>query len=110
MANNFIQDGDVLDIVVSATTTSGTPVLRGTRLTIPLKSGVSGDTIAHAVEGVFEITKATGAGTGLTVGAIAYWDDTAKKVTGSASGNTAIGWAVEDAGTAVATAKVKLYC
>lgn len=109
MANTYIQDGEVIDITASGTVTSGSPILYGTRLGIPLKSGVSGDVIPTAFEGVHQLTKATGAGTALTLGGIVYWDDSAKKITGVSSGNTAIGWAVEAAGTSAATGKVKLY-
>jgi predicted RecA/RadA family phage recombinase len=105
---NFIQEGEVIDFTAAGTVTAGTGVLIGTRLGIPVTSGVSGDKIALAVEGVFEHAKNTGAGTALTVGGIVYWDDAAKKITGVASGNTAIGWAVEAAATGDTTGKVKL--
>jgi len=108
MANNFIQPGDVLDYTCAGTVTSGTPFLMGTVLAVPLKSGVSGDVIPVQVTGVFTFTKGTGSGTAIALGGLAYWDDSAKKVTGAASGNTAIGYGVIAAANADATCTVKL--
>lgn len=108
MATNFIQDGDVLDYTAAGTITSGTPFLMGTKLAVPLKSGESGDILPIKMTGVFLFTKATGASTNWAAGGAVYWDDTAKKVTGVASGNTLIGYGIEVAGTADATGKVKL--
>lgn len=102
--------GEVLDYTASGAITTGVPFLLGTRLAIPLKSGVSGDVIPVMMEGVFLLTKATGAGTNWAQGGIVYWDDTAKKLTGVASGNTAIGIGALIAATADTTGQVKLYC
>jgi predicted RecA/RadA family phage recombinase len=106
---NYIQNGEVIDYTAAGTVTAGTGILIGTKLGIPTTSGVSGDKIALAVEGVFEHAKDTGAGTALTLGGIVYWNDTSKKITGSASGNTSIGWAFEAAATGDAIGKVKLH-
>lgn len=108
MATNFIQPGDVLDYTCTGDVTSGTPFLLGTKLAVPLSSGVSGDVIGVKMTGVFQFTKATGASTNWAQGGAVYWDDSAKKVTGVSSGNTLIGYGVETAGTADATGKVKL--
>lgn len=108
MATNFIQPGDVLDFTAAGTITSGTPFLMGTKLAVPLKSGVSGDIIPVQMTGVWSFTKATGASTNWAAGGAVYWDDSAKKVTGVASGNTLIGYGAEVAATSDATGKVKL--
>jgi predicted RecA/RadA family phage recombinase len=108
MAQNFLQDGDILDFTAAGNVTAGAGILIGTKLGVPLKSGVSGDVIPVKMTGVFTFPKDTGASTNFNVGGIVYWNDTSKKVTGVSSGNTAIGYAFETAGTSAAVAKVKL--
>jgi len=48
--------------------------------------------------GVYDMPKATGAGTGFTDGDTVYWDDTNDQATNSATGNTKVGLAVGAAG------------
>lgn len=108
MATNFIQPGDVIDYTAGGAVTSGSPILIGTRLGIPLKSGVSGDVLPLQVVGVFELTKNTGASTNWAQGGAVYWDAGTSKVTGVASGNTLIGWGAASASTSDTTGKVKL--
>ena len=66
---------------------------------------LSGEAVEAQVIGVFDIVKATGA---LTQGQKVYWDNTAKKVTGTATSNTLIGAAVRAAASGDATARVRL--
>jgi len=108
MANNFIQPGDVLDFTAAGNITSGTPFLMGTKLAVPLESGVSGDVIPVQVTGVFRLTKNTGAHTNWVIGGAVYWDAATSKVTAVASGNTLIGYGAAPAATADATGLVKL--
>lgn len=110
MAQNYIMSGDVLDYTASGNITSGQGILIGTRLGIALKGGVSGNVIPVRMEGVFSLAKATGAGTGWAQGAIVYWDDTAKKITGVSTSNTPIGIGATVAATGDTTGQVKLYC
>lgn len=108
MAKNFLQEGDILDFTAAGNVTAGAGILIGTKLGIPLNSGVSGDVIAVQMTGVWELPKDTGASTNFNVGGAVYWNDSSKKVTGVSSGNTLIGYAFETAGTSAAVAKVKL--
>ncbi len=110
MAQNYINSGKVFDYTAAGTITSGQAILIGTRLGIALKGGVSGDIIPVKMSGVFQLAKNTGASTNFAQGGIVYWDAAASKITGVASGNTAIGVAAETAATTDATGKVKLYC
>ncbi|MBK68019.1 MAG: hypothetical protein CMP22_07820 [Rickettsiales bacterium] len=106
MSVNKIQDGNVLDLTApSGGVVSGTPVLIGTILCVPVTSADEGDVFAADVVGVYEIAKATGA---LTEGAKVYWDNSAKKVTATASGNTLVGVAVEGVASGAETVKVRL--
>jgi predicted RecA/RadA family phage recombinase len=54
---------------------------------------------------VVELPKASGA---IDQGAAVYWDDSAKVVTTTATDNTRIGAATEDAASAAATVRVRL--
>lgn len=108
MASNFIQPGDVLDFTAAGTITSGVPFLMGTKLVVPLKSGVSGDVIPVQVTGVFSLSKNTGASTNWAMGAAVYWDAGTSKVTGVVGSNVLIGYGAAVAGTADTTGLVKL--
>lgn len=100
---------------------------RGDSITVPAPSGgtisgnayligalfgIAGSTVAEGAPvvldttGVFRIAKATGGA--LTVGQAVFFDNTAKKVTGTATGNTLIGAALEEAGSDATTAVVRL--
>lgn len=72
MAQNYIESGEVKDFVLSGTVTTGSVVEIGDMVGVALKSGVSGDTIAVALEGVFEVPKVTGSGKAFTLGQKVY--------------------------------------
>jgi predicted RecA/RadA family phage recombinase len=110
MATNLRANGQVYDYVATGTVTSGSPLLIGERLAVPLISGVSGDIVPCQVEGVFTINKATGGGKSFTQGQKVYWDDTAKvvDVTDNTGANKMIGWAYAAASTAATTLDVDL--
>jgi len=57
---------------------------------------------------VFDFPKATTAGTGFTAGALAYWDNTNKVATKTATGNKLIGKVVRAAADADATIRIRL--
>jgi len=106
MANNYKQTGKHLTFLLAATVVSGTPFLMGTKLAVPLQSGVSGDTIEVAVEGVWNLPKA--GSQAWAQGAAIYWDDTAKNCTTTATSNTLIGYAAAPALSADTKGDVKL--
>ncbi|WP_396616790.1 DUF2190 family protein [Lysobacter soli] len=107
MAKNYIQPGDVLDLTVSgAAITSGSGVLIGTRLGVALKDGAIGETIAAAVKGVYNLPKL---GSDVVAqGAALYWDNTNKRLTTTASGNSLAGYAAAAAGNGVASVNIAL--
>jgi predicted RecA/RadA family phage recombinase len=104
---NFVQNGKTIEVVLAADHVSGAALLIGALVGVAVTSGVTGDTVAFDLEGVFTLPKAVGA---VSQGAILYWDDTAKNVTtSSASGaNTKIGHAFASALSGDATLPVKL--
>ncbi len=103
---NYIQSGDILTVVAPYALTSGAGCLVGALF------GVATNAVANAAEGEIKITgvfelKADAAATG-TVGAKAYWDDTAKQVTATVGTNKLIGVFTVDKTAAQATARVRL--
>jgi predicted RecA/RadA family phage recombinase len=61
MTDKFVARGDVLNYIAAGAITSGQVVVMGHTLGVALKSGVSGDTIPVAIEGVFELPKVAAA-------------------------------------------------
>ena len=108
MAKNYVQEGDVIDYVNASgsTITSGTAVLIGARLGVALADIANCATGSVQVEGVFTVTKL---GTDVVAaGALLYWDNTNKRLTTTASGNTLSGFAVAAAGSGVTAVNIKI--
>jgi predicted RecA/RadA family phage recombinase len=105
---NYIQDGDRLTYTNAsgATITSGSGVLVGTKLgvaSIDIADAAKG---ALAVEGVFNLPKLS---TDVVAqGAALYWDNTNKRLTTTASGNTYAGFAHAAAGNGATTVDLNL--
>lgn len=72
MAQNFIESGDIKDFTLSGTVASGAVVEIGSMVGVALGSGVSGDTVAVALTGVFEVAKVTGSGKSFALGQKVY--------------------------------------
>jgi predicted RecA/RadA family phage recombinase len=89
MAKNFVKSGQLMTVVATAAVVSGVPVLIGSLFGIPMTSAEIGEEFELAVGGVYTITK-TAANTP-TQFAKAYWNDTSKEATTTASGNTYVG-------------------
>ncbi len=105
---NFVQNGDNVDITAPYAVSSGGGVLVGALFGVAVADIADGAVGAIATKGVYSLTKATGAGTDGAQGAVAYWDNSAKKVTGVSTNNTAIGHFLVAAATGDATATVRL--
>jgi predicted RecA/RadA family phage recombinase len=89
----FIQEGDSLSLTAPYDVASGGGMMVGSLFAIAKAGALSGSTVVVMTEGVFDITKATGAA--WTQGAKVYWDNTAKNVTTTAASNTLIGVAAQ---------------
>lgn len=106
---NKITEGKTLILTApEAGYTSGQGVLAGATFGVINKTAASGEQTVLVLEGEYTIVKATGAGTDAVIGARAYWDDTAKKITPVETDNTEIGVFGEAVTTAAATARVLL--
>ena len=104
----FNQQGDAIDYVPSVDTAAGAVVVQGDLIGVtkrPIKAGELG---ALALTGLYEMAKATGAGTDVTMGTILYWDEAAQQVTKTATGNKEFGKAVADASEDDTAVRVRL--
>ncbi len=105
MAQNYIESGDVKDFTLSGTVAAGALVAIGDMVGVALGSGVSGQTIAVKLDGVFEVAKAAGA---ITIGAKLYLDNGAVTTTDNSGANKFVGYAWTAAVSAATTVQVKL--
>ena len=107
---NFYSNGAVLDHVASADLTGGAPVVMGDSVGVAVGDIATGSTGAVAVEGVYEVAKATG--TAWTQGAAVDFDASAGAFTvglSAASGDvTGVGIAAADAPAGANFGLVKL--
>ena len=105
---NFVQPGDIVDIVApSGGTTSGVGVLVGQLFGIAETTATAGNRVAIAVTGVFDIAKTSALA--ITAGDPLYWDDTNKCVNKTAASQHKVGIAIADAGNPSATVRM-LMC
>jgi predicted RecA/RadA family phage recombinase len=103
---NYIQPGDSITVTAAAIAASGEGVKMGNLFGVASGDAAMDDKLVLTTTGVFELPKV--AANTFAVGAIVYWDDTAKVVTSTASGNTRIGLAVSAAGNPSASVRVRL--
>jgi predicted RecA/RadA family phage recombinase len=103
---NYVQPGDMITFIAAAAIASGAGVLVGSLFGVSSGSYASGAQGEMKTTGVFDLTAATAA-TG-AVGAKAYWDDTAKNVTGSATNNSLIGVFVNAKANGETVARIRL--
>lgn len=86
---NFVQCGDTVTMTAPYAVASGGGFLVGALFAVAAYAAASGATVEGVTEGVFDLT-ALSTDTA-TVGAKAYWDDTNKRITTAASGNSLVG-------------------
>lgn len=102
---NFISNGKTLLVTVPAGgLLSGQGYLVGTKLVVCVTDGAEGDVIAGNTSGEYELPKE--APLVINQGDTLYWDNTAKKLTKTALGNTQCGYATAGALSADTTVKV----
>ena len=103
---NFVHIGDNITIPAPATVTSGELVIVGSLFGIASTDALTGERVTLSTTGVFEMPKV--AANVITLGAVVYYDESAGLVTITATDNTKIGVAVEDAGNGTGTVRVRL--
>lgn len=92
MAKNYVQSGVNLTLPAPANVLSGEGVLVGTLFGVAAESALSAENFDLVTLGVFELPKVSALA--ISIGDKLYWDNTAKLVNKTATGNTLIGAAV----------------
>lgn len=104
---NFYQTGDTIDATApSGGVASGQSLLIGGLFGVAATDATEAAKFALHLTGCYRLPKATG--NSLSEGQKAYWNDTAKNITGTASGNTLVGHVIEAAATGATIALVRL--
>ncbi len=106
----FIHDGKAVDYTPGSAVSAGDVVVQGDLVGIAKLDIAANALGALAVEGVFDLPKATGGGTAIAAGATVYWDvgDTEAKTDDETGANELIGKVVKAAADADATVRVRL--
>lgn len=103
---NFIQKGDSITVAAPADVSSGDGVLVDALFGVASGDSLTGADVVLATTGVFDLPKVTA--DDLTLGKRAYWNAGTGEVTATVSSNKLIGVAVQAAGAATTTVKVRL--
>jgi predicted RecA/RadA family phage recombinase len=105
----FVHDGDAIDYTPSSAVAVGQVVVQGDLIGIA-RSAIAANALGSlAVKGVFDVPKATGAGSGIAVGTTVYWDATNSVATATAGSNKVLGKTVLAAADGDATVRVRLH-
>lgn len=104
--NNYVQTGTMLTVPAPADVNSGGGVIVGQIFGIASTNAETGDDVAIATQGVFELPKV--AADDFSIGEAAYWDEAEGLVTVTATDNVAIGVAVSVAAADTASVRVRL--
>ncbi len=103
---NYVQRGDTVTLIAPAALASGEPFAVGAIFGVASGAAGNGAEVEAARVGVFDLPKATGAA--WSVGDRLYWDNSAKKVTKTATSNIFIGAALAAAQSGATTGRVLL--
>lgn len=108
MSTNLVRDGRILTWTNATSTDveSGDVIVIGDRIAVAEVDIAVDESGAVDTEGVRTLAKHTGEA--FSQGDQLYWDETHEYLTATASGNTAAGFAAEDAGSSATTAECKI--
>lgn len=108
MSTNKIQDGKTIQYTntTGEIINSNTAILIGKRIGVAVSNIPNGETGILEVEGVFLLPKLST--DNISQGDILYWDNTNKRLTTTATGNTQAGYAFESAGSGTTQVKIKI--
>ena len=103
---NFVSGGTTVSVTAPYAVTSGAGFLVGLLFAVAASDAANGAEVVGVTEGIFELkTKAADAP---AQGAAAYWDNTNKEVTVTATANTKIGVFTRAKAAAATTGFVRL--
>ena len=110
MGANFVQRGDSVDYIPSTDVAVGSVIVQGDLVGVSKLDIPAGTLGALHVTGVYDISKATGAGSAIPVGSEVYYDATNKVATLDADGGTnkTLGKSILDAGDDDPSVRVRL--
>lgn len=103
---NYLQDGDQPDLVAPYNLASGDGFLVGSIFAVAVVSAVTGQALAGATEGVYEL-KAKAADT-FAQGDKLYWDNTAKELTSTPTSNKWVATALSPKGNGATVVAARL--
>lgn len=103
---NYVQKGDCVTLAAPYNVASGAGFLVGALFAVATADALAGAEVVGCAVGCFELTANTT--DVIAQGAKVYWDDTNKRVTGTASGNTLIGCALVAKANGDTTCRVRL--
>lgn len=93
---NYVQPGKTISLAAPYAVTSGDGLLIGSIFGIASGNAAIGENLEVDLVGVFDLKKT--ASQAWSVGDKVYWDNTAREVTKTGTGNTLIGVAVDNVG------------
>lgn len=103
---NYVQPGRTVTVAAPYDRLSGQGLLVGALFGVATFDALSGANVEAELEGVFDLAKVSAQA--WTVGAIIYWDDTAKNCTTVSTSNKLIGVAAAAAANPSAIGRVRL--
>lgn len=103
---NYIQPGENLTLPAPYAVAAGEGCQIGAIFGVVAGDALEDEDCDLVTKGVFNLSKVTA--NVFAIGAAAYWDNTAKLITSTSSGNTRVGAAVAAAGNGDATADIRL--
>lgn len=103
---NAVSHGNVLMHTPTAAVASGAMVLIGTKVGVAVADIAANTAGPVQVVGVFQIAKLST--DNVAQGAALHWDNTNRRLTTSASGNTYAGFAESAAGAGTSTVNIKI--
>lgn len=103
---NYVQKGNTVSVIAPYLVSSGQGVLVGALFGVAAHNAAQGAAVEIVRKDVFDLSAVT-ADTA-TQGAKVYWDNTARKLTTTASGNTLVGCVTEAKANGDTTARVLL--
>ena len=106
----FIQEGRSIDYTPGSAVSAGAVVVQGDLIGIAKVDIPANKLGALAVEGVYDVPKATGASTAISAGVNVYWDvaEQVAKTNSETGANKLLGKTVAAAGDSTATVRVRL--
>ena len=103
---NFVKSGDTLTLAAPYDVLSGGGFKVGNVFGVAANDTLSGNNVECEVEGVYDLAKDASV---FAQGDLAYWDDSAKKVTSTVGSNLLIGAVEVAAATGAAVVRVNLF-